>query len=526
MFKTSISATALTTAAANMFFTNIVGDSYGNDVTFLATLRALVAPRMPEGDSVRVSFGRTDYSAIDIANSSGRSMVQNICRNMARRNGEIYIHNLARRSESDNDANIDLLKRKFCEVYSGWQYHEKITTFYQKSFKVICFINPEAKSVALFVDQMNLQKLHYLQMSILAFLPWYFDPANGMTDEEMELVKSLRERTSEKYEECVKAMAEKYDFESGRIRYLLAEFETKYEREEQSRVQRDIESVDRSIRDYNSAIGREINKKRDLEIKLMGLKYRVENSGPSELMEYFLRNKGVYLCEVSGTSMTFIAKGYMEYFDEEAAERYIENRNSYVYADCREISKDDMEKLMRAIFIDQDLKIRTCAAYQFDMRGHVDGLSHYRFCHECDGYKPNPHIDEYSCLGNYTRIINDALSRGDYVSAIVQCEASARSINFHDSPVMNRFISNFVYNGGRAYKAIELPTGDVVTPREALDWMKAQEEAEKIEAEKAAAEQAAADTAQEPASAEVIEVAEDTAERIAAAAAAEEQVPF
>ena len=63
MFKTAITTNALVNDTANSFFQNIYGDPYNNDISFISTLRALVAPRMNENDVLSVRFNRTEYSA-------------------------------------------------------------------------------------------------------------------------------------------------------------------------------------------------------------------------------------------------------------------------------------------------------------------------------------------------------------------------------------------------------------------------------------------------------------------------------
>ena len=511
MFKQSVSATDLTSDAANIVFPHIVGDTFGSDNTFLATLRALVAPRMPEGDTIRLSFGRSDYSAAVVSETSAKRMVEMICGNMIRGNGQIYIHNLANRDEANNIASLELLKRQFCEVYAGWQYHEKISVFYQKSFKVICFINPETKSASLFVEQLNLQKLHYLQMSILAFLPWYFDTDRGMTEAEMALVYSLRERSSAKYEECITKLSKQYDFEAGRIKRLLTGFETRYEKRERDRVKRDIAQVDRNLKDLDVRFANYIQQRNDLCIRLIGLEQRLADGAPSELMDYFLCNRKLYLEEAGDTAMYFAVRDYLSYFDEDAAQSYINNKNSRLYEYCGGyLTKERMEKLLTAIFIDQTLRIRFCAAYYFDLNGSVGAQYHHRFGPDFVGFKPNPHIDEFECMGNYKRTINDALTRRDYITALEQCVASAKSLNLHDSAVIGRFISQFANDGGASYKAIELPDGKIVTPKEAIEWIEKQEAAAKATA-------VPEGVAPEPESAERMpEVPADAAERIAA----------
>lgn len=476
MFRQSVSSTMLTSDAANIFFSNIKGDMFGSDNTFLATVRALVAPRMPDGESIHVSFGRSDFNAAVISETPAKRMVEMVCGNMYRGAGQIYIHNLSNRDEANNVANIELLRHYFCEVYAGWQPLEKISTFYQRSFKVVCFINSESKSAALFVEQLNLQKLHYLQMSILAFLPWYFDPQKGMNEAEMALVHSLRERTPEKYEACIAELAKQYDFESGRIRRMLQGFETKFEQVECDRVRRDISRVDSDMDGLDRQYSELIKRRNDLCIRLLGLERRIEEGVESELMEYFLCNRKLYLEGIDGTYMYFAVRDYLSYFDEDAATTYIKNRNGYFYRRCSDdMTKDGMEKLLNAIFVDQTIKIRFCAAYYFDINGSVYANSAHNFGPEFKGYRPNPHINEYSCMGNYKSTINAALRNRDYITALEQCVASAKSLNFHDSTVMGNFIEQFTANGGSSYKAIELPDGSIVSPRDAIKWIEAQE---------------------------------------------------
>lgn len=520
MFKQSISSTMLTSDAADIFFPNITGEMYGSDHTFLATLRALVAPRLPEGESVHLSFGRSDYNAAVVSETPAKRMVEMICGNMYRGNGQIYVHNLANREEANNIANIELLKRQFCEVYAGWQFLDKISVFYQKSFKVVCFINPETKSTALFIEQLNLQKLHYLQMSTLAFLPWYFDAEHGIEEIELEMLKSLRERSSAKWEGYIAEISKRYDFEAGRIRRLLEGFETRFEKAECDRVRRDISHVDNGMNNLDRQYADFLRRRNDLCIRLLGLERRIEEGVESELMEYFLCNRKLVLENIDGTYMYFAVRDYLSYFDEDAASTYIKNRNGYFYRSCNSnMTKDGMEKLLTAIFVDQTIKIRFCAAYYFDMNGSVTPQSGHRFGPEFQGYKPNPHIDQYSCMGNYKPAINTALRNRDYITALEQCVASAKSLNFHDSTVMGNFIEQFTANGGSSYKAIELPDGSIVSPREAIKWIEAQEAAAAPANEAPIAESAERMT----------EVPADVAERAAEAVPAEapaEPLPF
>lgn len=485
MFKQVIRNTQLTTDAANSFFQHIVGESFQYDVSFLSTLRALVAPRMKEGEYIYLSFYQTNYSAHQLGEYSTRNAVRNVCDLDDIEDGRIIIHNFCHTSQDSNFAWMELMKSTLESVYPGWHRMEKVTDFFKKSFYSLCFVNPDKKSVIVFVDNMDIRKMHYLQCSIFAFLPWYFDPKLGVSKVEMELIESLREKTPTKYEDCIARIAEQYDFRTARIRQLLAGFETRYEVMECDKVRREIQSCVEYIDSLNNQIGDYLRAKNECEIRLLGLEAKIANgSEESEIMDYFLHNNKLVLESVNNDSMVFVVKTYLEYFDEDLAERVIRNETSYVYRPngrgCNNIiPAEDMRMLMTAIFLDQKLRIRFCAAYRFNMNGSVSAVSRYGFGAECRDCTPNTHIDRFSCLGNYQRSINELLKHHDYIGAIEQCSASCKSLNFNDSPVMQEFMRRMYgisdYQDTINTRCIELPDGTVVTPVDAINWLKAQE---------------------------------------------------
>lgn len=486
MFKTAITTNALVNDTANNFFQNICGDPYNNDISFVSTLRALVAPRMSTEERLYVKFCRTSYSSSDVGRVSMSEAVRGICEYFYHEdNGSIYIHSFEHTDEDSNIACIKLMENAFCKTYRGWHRLEKVTEFYRKQFETICFVNPERKSVAIFVNKLDMRKMHYLQCSIFAFLPWYFDPEKGVSEIEMELINSLREKTSGKYEDVIARIANQYDFRTARIRQLLSGFETRYEKIECDRVRNQIERTIENIDSLNEQIGDNLRNKNELEIRLLGLERKMQETGEdSEIMEYFLCNNKLVLTRVTDSEMEFGVMTYLEYFDEDMAMSSIRNHNSYLYAptgrSCnRYIPEESMEKLMKAIFIDQILKVKVCAAYKFSLNGSVHGIHNYHFGHEFRDCMPNPHINGHSCLGNYSTVINGLLSKRDYIGAIEQCVASAKSLNFADGTVMSLF-ARAIYQIECTYnnKCIELPDGKVVDPKGAIAWLEEQESGE------------------------------------------------
>ena len=520
MFKKTVTATQLTSQEANYYFDGkVYGSNYSGDVSFLASLRALVAPRMGEGDRLALSFGQTNYSAEYLGNYEADRMVASICSYFPNENGVVYVHDLRNRNSADNVANIELMKKRFCQVYSGWEYLEDITRFFRSSFHVACFINREKKSAVLFVDRMTVQKLHLLGIAILAFMPWYFDPSKGVSEVEKKLLCSLRPGSAsyEDYIAAINEIAAQYDFESARLKRMLGGFEARFVQKEKASVEKQIRDTDRYIADYYNRIGEYNTQRAQLSLKLLGIETKLAEGGESEILDYFQSNKALYLVSANGDTLEFIASGHMQYWDEDMAKRYLKNRNSYFYEwTGGNISKEQMKKLMWDVFVDQRIKIRFCSAYTIQLANRVRGQSGYYYDERYDTFLPNPHIRHHSCMGNYETKVNKLIGQGDYVMAIEQCIASAKSLNIGDSTVMRKFIRSVVGSADSERKFFELPDGQLTDGKGAVAWMEQQEADAKAKAEAEAKAKQEAEAAAK-AAAESEAAAETPAEAVTAA---------
>lgn len=475
MFRETIQSTELTTEFANDYFRQkIDGNAFQRDLTFLTTLRALVAPRMKNDEVIFLDFAsenaysdRTEERIIVDATAGMQDYRNRIfvkSYNGAKETLEKYMHTI---------------ESKFESQYSGWHRIAKVTDFYRKVFNVQCFANNELKSVIILTAEMDMRRMHYLQCGIPAFLPWYFDPKVGISDLEMELICSPREKTPDKYQEAVAKIAAQYDFRSSAIRQMLDGFESRYERIQMDNYRNRIERYTAKIVDLNNQIGQFMTEKRDCENTLLGLELKVAQTGEdSEIMQYFLGNKRLTLASVNDSTMVFYVKDYLSYFDEELADRMINDYRSVFYKpDGRShesvFSAEDMKMLMTEVFLNQTIKIKFCAAYEFALNGNVHAVGGYSYGSACNDSMPNTHIDRYRCLGGYEQRINEFLSEHDYIGAIEQCVASCKSLNFGDSTVMREFmcriykISDYSVN----IRCFELPDGRVVTPKEAIAYL-------------------------------------------------------
>ena len=479
MFKNEISSSPLLTDQANSLMSNITGDRFMGDCSFLATLRALLFNRIPKDETVTFKVSRSDYSSGDVASGNKRDMVRNICRTNAAIDtaGGFALHYFNNMTQKANTDSFKLVEEYFESLYPGYKRLDKITEFYRKAFPVVCFLNAEKKSVALFVEQMDYRRFHYLQCAIFPMFPWYFDLKTGLTELEMSLVRSLMENSPDPYRDCIRKICDTFDFRSATIRQQLAGFELRYIKDALASSEGQYRSITENIADFNRRLSDELTKLNDLNFRISGMRQKLEEgSEDSEIMDYFLANKNLTLKASAGAQIEFIARGKLEYFDPEMAERAVNNKSSLLYVRGSRMGKDDRELLWRAIFLDEKIRVNVCAAFTLSISCGVNTCSHYSYGDDFDDCMPHPHIDEYGCMGDYVRIVNDLMQRHDYIMALEQCIASTRSLNFADSTVLGYFVSALM-EGGNKSRCLELPDGRIVKPEEAVKWLKEQKAA-------------------------------------------------
>ena len=467
MFKKMILNTAFTSDAANDVFSAINGGCVDNDISLESTMRALIGPRLVGDETLTIRvFTRTrDF----------RSLFEDL---------QYYTHNFViynfKSGYYIGQDDEEVMKyihdcEKVVQGTRGWSKIEKVTVFFQKQFYASCFVNPESKNSIILIRDMEYKELHYLQCGTLAFFPWYFSKEDGITELEMELLRSLREKTSDKYEEVIRKMAEKYDFRQYKIEKYLKGFETCVEARELERANSELEAIISKINDYNSAISNLLRDQRVMNAKIMGLNDAINaKSGRNDVMEFFMRNKNLVIEMTDRDNIMFGVKGYADNIDKDAAERVIANERSVIYTCAPHIQKDDMRNLFNAIFIDEIVKLRFCAMYNIRIGGNIRAISHATYSSEYDGYTPNPHIDRFGCMGGYESIINQIIQEtGDYVQAVAQAIESCGSINLLEHPTMSEFIGRIDSNSPPVnMKCIELPDGSVVTPRQAMKYLR------------------------------------------------------
>lgn len=493
MFIREINETTFTTDIADELFSNITGDGFRYDRTFISTMRALLFNRMDEGETVKLTFAESCKKVEDIR-SAGRTKKSVMSAlftqgfDLTTTTGQLLIHSLTDSDEENNSAIMELTRESFSTAY-GKDYvrAEDLALFMKKLAEVDFYINKKLKTTVILVNKLDMKTVHMLQAMLPRIFPWYFldrTPAAPVEEDEKKLLCSLGTKNSVDYITLIEQLASKFDFRTAKVRKFLKGFENIFDERQLDSIKRKIESIDEELKTIELRYAQMLRSKHENQTMQLGIRQRMSEKRESEVMDYFLCNKTLHLDEVNGTVLEFIVEAHIDNYDPDLFERNIDNKRSVFYNHTNDrFSEDDVKLLLTSLFGDDPvLKIRTCAAFSIDVGEFTaHGLSGYNYPTMFENHLPNQHIHRYACLGTNETYISQCLERGDYILAIEQCASAARNFNIADSTVADKFMEEIFSPNARRF--IERPDGSVCTPYEALQWLKESNDMEVIKDE-------------------------------------------
>lgn len=465
MFRASIHRTCFSSREADFAFKNIWNSPESNygDLSFLSTLRALAGARGKTNSKVSVLTNLV-HGSMNVNDIMSRFVQEDTLTILGHNPDALWLQPLINNLQEDG----------YIEV-------EKVRKFFIKVMDVRAYVNKATRSSVVLVELLDMPKFHYLQCGIYTYLPWIFeDVAEGVSEQEMALIRSLREKSPDAYLEALDSLYRsscKTIYEAY-VKANLSGWESSRDRRELQSTETTIMECRRAIQSHNEQISNYLRQIRELQIRQAGLQLRIGKAEEgSEIMDFFISSPNVKFEFTQGDDIWFIAKSDVIYFDEESAAATIENAGSVLYARLRNLTKAGMKALMKAIFVDQSVKLQFCAAYRFSAGTSMRGVRHYEFPPEFSNWMPNTHIQEYGCVGGNDRVVNAALEQNNDALALSQCVSSCGSLNFNDITVLTRFAED-IDAGYNSLRVLRLPDGTMATPQEVLQMLSEQKEEE------------------------------------------------
>jgi rubrerythrin len=482
VFNKAIHGSELNTEAANRLFSNITATD-APDQSFLATLRVLLHKRLPTNEKVKlvcrtVRLSASDFRAETPLKRTGRIMLDII------QHCPSNEHNIQILFITNEEISLEVLEFLKTHIGKGTRHlvnfnrRDELHAFYARKLNSLFFTDDEEKNTLIFISKKELKHFHALQMMIPKYLPQLFS-GNPLTETETALLKSTGNKSAVEYENLIKDLIHDLDFRSELIRIKLSGFERMFEQLRKDEIKKEINTHQRNYDSQLSNLQETARKLQDSKYILAGLESTL-NAKPkdSDLIEYFMCNKKLTVIQSYRTTLEFVAHGYADIYDLDAFNQYVGNHDGYLYTELNpSITNLQMERLYRAIFNDGRYKLRICAAYTVEIRSGLKAFSNYTFPDESLTYFPNPHIQQYGCIGTYAGRFQEYMNRQDYVGAIEQASVSARNLNFYDSAVMSGFSKSF---SRTTKKCLEKSDGTLLTPKDAILEMEGDSECQDL----------------------------------------------
>lgn len=332
-----------------------------------------------------------------------------------------------------------------------------------KSVDTVCFINTKLKFSVVVYDGRMIGYQRCILQGIPAYLPWYFKD-NPVNEDEMKLLKSLGNNTSDKFFEAIYAIADKMNISGEYLAIAMADFETEYMKQKQNSSERKIRQLQDKIDELMSKLSEYSKGIREEQWNLIGCK-QAQKGISSQGLDYLRRSNDIRLDRVSDDQAYIWCKGYLECYDEQMVEEFIDNEYSIIYEHSN-FSPEVTRRLFTKIFIDKEVKIKVCASYGVSLNEmRVYGYMNRTNPIYLQDYLQNPHIYYYACLGDYSRMMYQSLSDGDLVGTFELCLMSTRSLNFADTTVMEKFLGEClsIHNDRKFLELADGTSVDVVT---------------------------------------------------------------
>ena len=198
------------------------------------------------------------------------------------------------------------------------------------------------------------------------------------------------------------------------------------------------------------------------------LKQLRDNKGDAiEELKAALNMNNIVRTNINGGVLEIFIRTYADFYNQDEAELVIDNRTS-----------GWVKQLFTDLFIEQKYKLRLLTKFYFTYNSsnssfHKPGsLDMQTLSNENCLF--NPHIQFFSCLGDYLPQITDAHAKKDLLLFNNLAIASTRSINFRDGTVMNRWIqflkdnimNDYTYISAWDIKCLEDEDGNLHSIRE------------------------------------------------------------
>ena len=226
-----------------------------------------------------------------------------------------------------------------------------------------------------------------------------------------------------------------------------------------SNIRKQINFINEKIEGFYRSLQELYNKKREEECKMLGAEQDPETQQMiQDALEYTEKCSYIEKYKIIPDShrISFTVNGPIKYFDPEYAKKVYNNLidiiDSTSIGTISNETKNAIQELFKNLFIDDKYTLYCSSVLDIILypEDSSSPLSYYvqsrRYTNEFK-YLGQPHLMNYSCLGNNRIEMNKACELGDILGILTVFTTSAQNFNLTDSAVLKAFLEDIInYN--------------------------------------------------------------------------------
>ena len=331
----------------------------------------------------------------------------------------------------------------------------------------------EPGNLSVIVGGLNNKALHTLAALIPRLLKHYFID-QPLTPDESEMVQAIVRPYESAFLEKINmlplAVKLRRKANALKVKGLTSMFLRRRMDFAKAELDRARERVETAFENYT----KQLSARTDAVTKFEGARVQYENGGDDSVLSDFLKDsEQIEVLSCDNGELEIMIDNYLDQYDADSFENFSDRfYHDVTQRGLRNWNVDDMKIVLNAIFSSTPkLRVKVSGYYKLSLSGGVRTQRDFSMSGRSDRL-PNPHLHMHRCLGDYEADINQAMEAGNILSALNLCNASCMSINVNESPTFNPFCAQLLSS---REKILHAEDGRDMTPKEALEWLKANE---------------------------------------------------
>ena len=227
------------------FADRIGGDKYSDDETFIAVLRALLAPRFGEDTSKCI---KVVQNTVVCGSSEDDAAAMSLIERVRMDNSTITIVAMRGLTADARRKMCERIRHLFPGEFPGYQSIGTVDQFFaQNKLYISGFINETAQTSVVFVSSMSMTLYHMIAALLPRFIPWHFKESPLTPDEKALLRRLVSDSEPDEFVKEIDRLADGYNFRRARLTQMFARFSDKV-------LENAIEASDRQLAEYRRQI--------------------------------------------------------------------------------------------------------------------------------------------------------------------------------------------------------------------------------------------------------------------------------